>query len=115
MSQQINSAFEFGRFRLVPSERLLLRDEEPVVLKPKAFDTLVILVEHSGHIVKKDDLIKRVWPDAFVEESNLNHYISILRKALNDGATAADISKRSGDMASGSRPMSVVWRAKTLS
>ena len=85
MSQEINSLYEFGAFRLVPSERLLLRDGEPVVLKPKAFDTLVILVEHSGHIVKKDDLIKMVWPDAFVEESNLNHHISILRKALNNG------------------------------
>jgi DNA-binding winged helix-turn-helix (wHTH) protein/tetratricopeptide (TPR) repeat protein len=85
MNHQINSVYEFGPFRLVPSERLLFRGGEPVALKPKAFDTLVILVEHGGHIMKKDDLIKLVWPDAFVEESNLNHHISILRKALNNG------------------------------
>jgi DNA-binding winged helix-turn-helix (wHTH) protein/tetratricopeptide (TPR) repeat protein len=81
----VGHVYEFGPFRLVPSERLLLRDGEPVAVKPKAFDTLVILVEHNGHIVKKEELIRMVWPDAFVEESNLNHYVSILRKTLSDG------------------------------
>jgi DNA-binding winged helix-turn-helix (wHTH) protein/Tfp pilus assembly protein PilF len=124
MSHKINSAYEFGRFRLVPSERLLLRDEEPVVLKPKAFDTLVILVEHSGHIVKKDELIKMVWPDAFVEESNLNHYISILRKALNEGSDGdgyietirrhgfrftADVRRVAGE------DVKVIWQRRTRS
>src|SRR4051812_47053359 len=55
---------------------------------PKAFDTLLVLVQNSGSVLRKDDLIGKVWPDSYVEESNLNHYISVLRKTLNDGATA---------------------------
>lgn len=80
-----NLSYEFGPFRLVPAERQLLRDNQPVSLTPKAFDTLVTLVQNSGHALKKDDLIKQVWPDSFVEESNLNHNISLVRKALGDG------------------------------
>lgn len=86
MSQQSNPSYEFGPFRVVPSERLLLCDGKPVALPPKAFDTLVILVENSGHALKKEDLLRMLWPDAFVEESNLNHYVSLLRKALGDSA-----------------------------
>jgi len=67
-AQQI---YEFGRFRIDPEERLLLRDGKPVPLTPKAFDTLVLLVENHGHLMKKDELMRRVWPDAFVEEVNL--------------------------------------------
>ena len=81
-----NTAYEFGAFRLIPSERQPLRDDQSVTLPPKAFETLVILVQKVGHAVKKEDLILMLWPDAFVEESNLNHYISVLRKALSDGA-----------------------------
>jgi len=84
LDERINISYEFGSFRLVPEERQLLRDGQPVSLPPKAFDTLVILVQHSGHALKKNDLIKQVWPDSFVEESNLNHYISVLRKALGE-------------------------------
>jgi DNA-binding winged helix-turn-helix (wHTH) protein/tetratricopeptide (TPR) repeat protein len=79
------TSYEFDSFRLIPGERQLLRDGQPVSLPPKAFDTLVVLVQHSGHALKKDDLLKQVWPDSFVEESNLNHNISVLRKALSDG------------------------------
>src|SRR5688500_7669896 len=85
MSRQINRLYEFGPFRLVPAERQLLREGNPVALPPKAFDTRLTLVEHSGHVVRKDDLIKTVWPDAFIEENNLNQYVSLLRKALGDG------------------------------
>lgn len=85
MSEQLNHSYEFGVFRLVPAERQLLRDGQPVTLPPKAFDTLVILVQHNGHVVKKDDLLKTVWPDAFVEENNLNQYVSLLRKTLGAG------------------------------
>lgn len=77
-------SYEFDSFRLIPAERQLLRDNQPVSLTPKAFDTLVILVHNSGHALKKEDLLKQVWPDSFVEESNLNHNISVLRKALGD-------------------------------
>ena len=84
MTENAKLTYEFDSFRLIPAERQLLRDGKTVPLPPKAFDTLVILIQNSGHALKKDDLIKRVWPDSFVEESNLNHYISVLRKALTD-------------------------------
>jgi len=74
--------FEFGSFRLDVRERQLLRDGKPVPLTPKAFDTLVVLVENSGHAVEKDALMQRVWPDAFVEEATLAQNIRTLRKAL---------------------------------
>jgi DNA-binding winged helix-turn-helix (wHTH) protein/TolB-like protein/Tfp pilus assembly protein PilF len=82
MGEQNNRFYEFGPFQLVPGERQLLRAGKPVALSPKAFDTLLILVEQSGHVVKKDDLIQGVWPDAYIEENNLNQYVSLLRKTL---------------------------------
>lgn len=84
MIDEGKAVYEFDSFRLVPSERQLLRDGQAVALPPKAFDTLVILVQNRGHALKKNDLLKQVWPDSFVEESNLNHNISVLRKALGD-------------------------------
>lgn len=86
--QELNSPgarqYQFGPFLLDPPERRLFRDEAPVPLPPKAFDTLVYLVENPGHLISKDDLMKAVWRDTFVEESNLTLNISILRKALGD-------------------------------
>jgi DNA-binding winged helix-turn-helix (wHTH) protein/TolB-like protein len=75
--------YEFGQFRIDPDERLLLREGKPIPLTPKAFETLLALVENSGHVVKKDDLMRRVWPDAFVEEVNLAQNVSALRRALD--------------------------------
>ncbi|MEO6782868.1 MAG: tetratricopeptide repeat protein, partial [Bradyrhizobium sp.] len=75
--------FEFGDCILAPKERLLLRGGEPVPLTPKTFDVLVALVKRSGHLVGKEDLLREVWPDTFVEEVNLTVNISTLRKALN--------------------------------
>src|SRR5256885_5915625 len=75
--------YEFGSFRLDPAEHLLLRAGKPVALTPKAFDTLVVLVEESGHLVRKDELMKRVWPDAFVEEVNLAQNVSAIRRVLD--------------------------------
>ena len=74
----------FGPFRLELAERRLLRDGIPVPLTPKAFDVLGMLVEHAGHLVKKEDLLARIWPDAAVEEANLARYVWTLRKALGD-------------------------------
>lgn len=74
--------YEFGEFRIDADERLLLRDGKPVPLTPKAFETLLALVENSGHVIKKDDLMKRVWPDAIVEEVNLAKNVSTLRQAI---------------------------------
>lgn len=82
MSNRDNQIFEFGEFRLDTAERLLLRRGATVPLPPKVFDTLVILVRHSGHLVNKDQLMRELWPDAFVEEVNLSVNISSLRKVL---------------------------------
>ena len=64
--------YEFGDFRLDITERLFFRGEAPVRLPPKVFDTLRILVENSGRLLEKDELLRRVWPDTFVEENSLN-------------------------------------------
>ncbi|HXM10842.1 MAG TPA: winged helix-turn-helix domain-containing protein [Terriglobales bacterium] len=76
--------YEFGPFRVDPSHRVLLRDNKPVPLHPKAFDILLVLVERSETVVPKDHLMKAVWPETFVEESNLAQNIFVLRKTLGD-------------------------------
>src|ERR1700756_4041546 len=76
--------YQFGPFRLEPAERKLLRGSEVVVLTPKAFETLVLLVRNSGHLLEKDELIMILWPDSFVEEGNLSNNIFLLRKALGE-------------------------------
>jgi DNA-binding winged helix-turn-helix (wHTH) protein/tetratricopeptide (TPR) repeat protein len=85
MSMQTKAVFEFGWFHLNPAERLLLREKVPVQLPPKAFDALLVLLENRGRLLEKDELLKKIWPDTFVEESNLAQHISILRRALRDG------------------------------
>jgi Tol biopolymer transport system component/DNA-binding winged helix-turn-helix (wHTH) protein len=84
VSEQNHYIYEFGHFRLDKRKRLLMRADEIVPLKPKAFDTLLVLVEGHGRIVEKDELMRRVWPDTAVEEGNLSFNISSLRKALGD-------------------------------
>src|ERR1700693_1467955 len=79
--------YEFGDWRLDPAEHLLLRQGNPVPLTPKVFQTLVILVENAGRLVPKDEFMRRVWPDAFVEEAALAQNISLLRKTLATSAT----------------------------
>ena len=78
--------YEFGPFRLDAAERLLLRDGEVVPLTLKVFDTLVLLVENSGHLVEREELLRAVWTDSFVEEANLTVSVSSLRKALGEQA-----------------------------
>ncbi len=85
MSGQANHFYEFGSFRLDPGERTLIRGSEVVPLAPKAFETLLALVERHGRVWKKDELIKRIWPDTFVEEGNLAQHIFTLRRALSAG------------------------------
>ena len=82
MNRQTNNLYAFGRFQFDSKERLLQRDGIPVPLAPKVADTLFFLVHNAGHLVDKDELMKQVWPDAFVEEGNLNKNIFVLRKAL---------------------------------
>jgi DNA-binding winged helix-turn-helix (wHTH) protein/TolB-like protein/Tfp pilus assembly protein PilF len=76
--------FEFGPFRVDSEDRLLLRDGKPVPLPPKVTDTLLLLLARAGHVVEKDEIIARVWPDTFVEEASLSQNISLLRKALGE-------------------------------
>ncbi|MFN0111569.1 MAG: DPP IV N-terminal domain-containing protein [Blastocatellia bacterium] len=85
MSKKIKQLYEFGSFRLDAAERLLMREGRTVPLSPKVFDTLLALVENSGRIVGKEELMQLLWPDTFVEESNLTQNISQLRRALGDG------------------------------
>src|SRR6185369_14736720 len=73
--------YEFDKFRLDPSERLLLRGNEQVALTAKVFDILTVLVENSGYLLEKDELIKPIWRDSAVEEGTLTSYVSTLRKA----------------------------------
>src|SRR4051812_8992728 len=80
----IEAAYEFGEFRIEPARRLLLHRGEPAPLTAKAFDTLLELVRRRGEVVGKDDLMRAVWPDTFVEENNLNQHIGALRRVLHD-------------------------------
>jgi len=82
ISMETKTVYQFGHFRLDPQSRVLLTGDKIVPLTPKALDLLLALVEKSGQVVVKDELIKTVWPDTFVEESNLSSNISILRKQL---------------------------------
>src|SRR5271166_5045202 len=77
-------AISFGPFRLLAARRLLLEGDQPVRLGSRAFDILAALVERAGEVVGKDELIARVWPQMFVEESNLKIQVSALRRALGD-------------------------------
>src|SRR5271169_3958683 len=76
--------YEFGPFRMDPDKQVLLREDQPVAITPKAFETLLVLIRHSREVVTKDEIMKAVWPDAFVEEANLSQNIFVLRKALGD-------------------------------
>ena len=87
MAADPRPVYEFGPFHLEVGERRLLYDGQPVPLRGKVFDTLQTLVEHAGRLLTKDELIQRIWPDSVVEENNLNHNISVLRRALSKRAT----------------------------
>lgn len=76
--------YDFGPFRLDLHERMLLRDGAYIPLTPKAFETLVVLIEHSGKIVDKEELLRLVWPDTFVEDVTLAKNVSMLRKVLGE-------------------------------
>lgn len=76
MPPETKVLYEFGKFRCDPREHLLLCGGEPVSLPPKAFEILVALVQSSGRLLTKDELMQQVWPDSFVEEANLTVNIS---------------------------------------
>lgn len=83
-SQRGKELYEFGPFRVDPEKEILLRDGVPVPLMPKTFQILLVLLRHSNEVVSKDDLMKTIWPDTFVEETNLTRNIFMLRKALGE-------------------------------
>lgn len=82
MPSQLRQLYEFGPFILDTAEQLLLRDGEPVPLTPKAYETLRVLVENSGHVVEKEKFFQTIWAGAFVEDGSLTVNISLLRKVL---------------------------------
>src|SRR5215472_10066089 len=94
VSAQPAQVYEFGDYRLDMTKRLLFGRGgnpgdastawRPVSLTPKAFDTLVYLVEHDGAVLAKDELMRALWPDTAVEENNLNQNISLLRRVLGE-------------------------------
>jgi TolB-like protein/DNA-binding winged helix-turn-helix (wHTH) protein/Tfp pilus assembly protein PilF len=84
MRQPTKQLYEFGPFRLDPVERLLYRDSEVVPLTAKVFDILLVFVQNSGRTLEKEEMMREVWPDQFVEEGNLTRNVSTLRKALGE-------------------------------
>ena len=77
--------FSFGPFRLIPEQQLLVEDGKPVSVGARGLELLRVLVEHSGKVVSKDELIACIWPDTCVSESNLKVQIAALRRALGEG------------------------------
>ena len=86
MQKRPKHYFVFGDFQIDVCERVLLRNGNTVPLTPKAFDTLLALVESRGGVVEKEEIFSRVWPDTFVAEVTLARNISTLRKAFGEGA-----------------------------
>lgn len=84
MPHSNHRCYEFGPYRLDPAKRVLSRNGETISLRPKATEILMMLVMHAGELVEKDELLKEVWPNTFVEEANLTQNIFILRRALGD-------------------------------
>lgn len=115
--------YEFGPFAVNTRERVLRRNGQIIPLPPKAVDTLILLIENAGSVVSKEELQGKIWPDSFVEESNLASIISMLRKTLEDKPSNPQyietVSKRGyrfivpvtkspgGDEAEGSIPVQV--------
>jgi DNA-binding winged helix-turn-helix (wHTH) protein len=78
-------AISFGSFQLFPRQFLLLRDGKPIRIGSRALEMLIALVEKSGDLVSKEDLMARVWPNTFVEPANLTVQVASIRRALGDG------------------------------
>src|SRR5262245_30409991 len=89
MGAETATTFRFGPYRLTPAERLLEREDCPLVIGARALELLIALVERAGEIVSRDELTDRVWPGLTVEASNLRVHIAGLRKALGEGADGA--------------------------
>ena len=88
MSSPENQLYEFGPYVMDARSRILLKDGATVRLTPKAFDTLLVLVQHASQVVEKEQLLREVWPDIFVDEGSLSHNIHGLRKVFGDDSSA---------------------------
>lgn len=86
MSPETKHFYEFGDFRLDPAEKVLSCRGRHIPITPKVFETLLLFVENAGHLLEKDELMRKIWQDSFVEESNLTFNIKMLRRALDDKA-----------------------------
>jgi DNA-binding winged helix-turn-helix (wHTH) protein/Tol biopolymer transport system component len=82
----VNHFYRFGKFAVDADQKVLFHEDQPLRVTPKVFDTLLILLESHHRIVEKEELMRRLWPDVFVEETNLTFNIQQLRKALGDSA-----------------------------
>jgi len=94
MSSQINDLYSFGEFRFDAGRRILWRKGEMVSLPPRATDVLLVLLESRGGLIERDELLGKVWGDTFVEEGNLNHTVSVLRRTLGDSGLIQTIPRR---------------------
>lgn len=94
MSETINKIYEFGGFSVNASEKTLFENGEIVHLPPKVFDTLLLLVENSGRIIGKEEILQKVWAESFVEDNNLQQHISLLRKTLGSADSIQTVPKR---------------------
>jgi Tol biopolymer transport system component/DNA-binding winged helix-turn-helix (wHTH) protein len=94
MSSPVRRFYEFGPFRIDTVNRRLLRNGELVPLKAKVVETLLLLIEHCGDVLEKDDLMRRLWPGSFVEEANLTQNIYVLRKALGAQSYIETVPRR---------------------
>src|SRR5262252_6581126 len=94
MHKRSNLIYEFGPYRLDTAKGLLLRDGKEIKLRPKLFTLLVVLVQHSGQMLDKEQLLEAVWPDAEVEESNLTVSVNALRKTLRDEGYIETVARR---------------------
>jgi TolB-like protein/Tfp pilus assembly protein PilF len=101
MPDNFPTTYEFGSYRVSSSERVLTRGGAPVALTPKAVDTLLVLLEHHGHIVTRDQLMKAVWPDTYVGDDSLTRNISALRKIFDDAVLSIETLSKRGYRLSG--------------
>jgi len=86
MTSDDTEIYRFAEFELEPRERRLRGSGQPLALTPKAFDMLVLLVRHAGHIQSKDELMSALWPRGFVDEATLTNHVWQIRRALGDTA-----------------------------
>ena len=90
MRNQVKHFYEFGPFRLDKEKRRLMKDGEPVHLSPKAIEALMVLLQNAGKLLERDDLMRAVWAESFVEDANLTVAISNLRKVLSQNGDSAE-------------------------